>query len=165
MVEINIDGGLTVIDAAHSGSSNFQVHLASSTDDRCELFVNEIGAYTGENARFLEPGAYFLEVEADGDWWLEVRQPRSASGAELPQSLHDDKPRVVGPFEFDGSHTATCSHRGDRNVQVLLLPAESRSGEFVVDEIGPYAGEQRFDYTGIGYIGVEAYDEWTLELE
>lgn len=114
---------------------------------------------------FSNQGRTPPEVDADGDWWLEVRQPRSVSGAELPRSLHDNKPRVVGPFEFGGSHAATCSHRGDPNVQVLLLPAESRSGEFAVDEIGPYAGDQRFDYTGIGYVGVEAYDEWTLELE
>ncbi|MFC4438220.1 MULTISPECIES: hypothetical protein [Natrialbaceae] len=165
MVEIEINGGLTVIDAVHSGSSNFQVHLASSTDDRHALFVNEIGEYAGESARVLEPGTYSLEVEADGDWWLEVRQPRIPSVEDLPQSLHDTKPRVVGPFEFGGSYTATCSHRGDRNFQVAILPTEGQLDEFVVNEVGSYTGEATFSHTGLGCIGVEAHGEWTLEFE
>lgn len=59
-----------------------------------------------------------LDVEADDDWEVEIRQPRAASGEGMPQSLSDGGNRVLGPFEFDGTHVASGSHDGERNFAV-----------------------------------------------
>ncbi|WP_049888684.1 hypothetical protein [Natronococcus occultus] len=79
---VEIEGGLTVVDASHSGESNFQVHFVGGEFD--DLFVNEIGSYDGETAALIDAGTYRLDVEADGDWSIEIRQPRASSGGQPP---------------------------------------------------------------------------------
>jgi hypothetical protein len=96
---------------------------------------------------------------------LEVRQRVRDTEDELSQACSDTKPRVVGPFEFRGEHTAKCSYSGARNFQVTLLPTDEQSVTIIVNEIGEYTGETTFQYTGNGYIAVRATDRWSLELE
>jgi len=85
---------LTVVEATHTnGESNFQVSLVGGEFD--DLFVNAIGEYDGETAALIDEGEYTLDVEADGDWEVEIRQPRAASGDSLPQSLEGDTPKSM----------------------------------------------------------------------
>lgn len=164
MVDIEITSGLTIVDAVHDGSSNFQVQLIPTAEGSAYLFVNEIGPYTGETARLLESGTYQLSVKADGDWWLNVQQPRRASGDGLPQSRSDTKPRVVGPFAFSGSHTAACTYTGESNFQVSIFSPDGQFGDLLINTIGRYTGEQPFHCEGIGYVVVKATGDWGLEL-
>lgn len=162
---VSIEGGLTVIDAMHTGgSSNFQVSLVNDSefDDN---FVNAIGEYDGASAGLIDADEYMLDVEADGDWEIEIRQPRSAIGDALPQSLGDDGPTVAGPFEFSGSHIASGSHSGESNFAAHVYPAEGSFGELVFNEIGEYEGETTFSFDGVGWVGVEADGDWTIEME
>lgn len=164
--DIEIEGGLTVVDATHtSGEGNFQVHLVPSEGEFDEMFVNEIGEYEGQTAALIEGDTYQLDVEADGDWEIEIRQPRAASGDSLPQSIGDEINQVYGPFEFDNSHTATGEHTGDGNFIVHVYPPEGDFGEMVFNEIGEYEGETTFRHDGVGWVAVEADGEWSLELE
>lgn len=162
---VSIEGGLTVVDAMHTGgSSNFQVSLVNDSeyDDN---FVNAIGEYDGASADLIDADEYMLDVEADGDWEIEIRQPRSASGDALPQSLGDDGPIVAGPFEFSGSHIASGSHSGESNFAAHVYPAEGSFGELVFNEIGEYEGETTFSFDGVGWVDVEADGDWTIEME
>ncbi|OVE83187.1 hypothetical protein [Natronolimnobius baerhuensis] len=161
---IDIVGNLTVVDAEHQGESNFQVSLVGDGefDDN---FVNEIGDYAGETADLIDAGEYMLDVEADGNWEVEIRQPRAASGDSLPQSLEDDRNRVLGAFEFDGTHVAEGSHSGESNFAVHVYAAEAQFGELVFNEIGQYEGETTFGFDGVGWVAVVADGDWSLELE
>lgn len=161
---ISIEGGLTVVDASHDGESNFQVSLVdgSEFDDN---FVNEIGQYDGETAALIGGGEYMLDVEADGSWEIEVRQPRAASGDSLPQSLSDDRNRVIGPVEFSGTHVASGEHSGSRNFVTEIFPAKGSFSELVFNEIGQYEGETTFSFDGVGWVAVQADGEWSLDLE
>ncbi|WP_306059908.1 hypothetical protein [Natronococcus wangiae] len=127
--------------------------------------IYEIGEYEGETAALIDADIYQLDVEADGDWELEISQPRAVSGDSLPQSMGDDKPQVFGPFEFNGSHTATGSHSGDGNFQVHVYPPEGNFGELIFNEIGEYDGETTFRHDGVGYVAVQANGDWSLDLE
>jgi hypothetical protein len=160
---VAIDGGLTVVEATHDGESNFQVYFVDDSDYDSVL-VNEIGAYEGETAELLDAGDYQLDVEADGDWSIDVRQPRAASG-DAPGSHDDSGPEVFGPFEFGGSHIATSLHSGESNFQVYVLPSEGDWPEVVVNEIGTYDGETTFRFDGVGYVAVQADGNWSLDLE
>jgi hypothetical protein len=161
---VDIEGGLTVVDASHTGESNFQVHLVGGEFD--DLFVNEIGNYEGETAGLIDAGTYRLDIEADGDWSIEIRQPRANSGDSLPQSVSGNEPEVFGPFEFGGSHVASGSHSGDSNFQVHVYPLEgSFAGELVFNEIGEYSGETTFRHDGIGYVAVVADGEFSVDIE
>lgn len=163
---IDIAGGLVVVDAEHTGgSSNFQVKLVPSLGQYDELFVNEIGEYEGETAALIDADTYTLDVEADGDWNVEIRQPRADSGESLPVSLDGDRNVVEGPFEFGGSHVATGSHSGQSNFQVIVYPPEGDFGELVFNEIGEYEGETTFRHGGVGWVAVVGDGDWTVEME
>ncbi|USZ72033.1 hypothetical protein [Natronosalvus halobius] len=164
--DLEIEGGLTVVEATHTGgSSNFQVHLVPSEGDFDEMFVNEIGEYEGATAALIDSDTYQLDVEADGDWEITIRQPRATSGDSLPQSIDGTVNEVFGPFEFGGSHTAVGEHRGDGNFIVQVYPPEGDWGELVFNEIDEYEGETTFRHDGVGYVAVEAGGDWSLSLE
>jgi len=162
--DVSIEGGLTVVDADHDGESNFQVSLADDTEFD-ESFVNEIGEYDGETADLIDGGEYALDVEADGSWEIEIRQPRAATGDELPQSLDGSGPEVHGPFELEGSHIAEGSHSGESNFQVQIYPGEGNFGELLFNEIGEYEGETTFSFDGVGWVAVQADGDWDVDIE
>lgn len=163
---VDIEGGLTVVDASHSGDGHFAVHLLGDGGEFDEtLFVNQAGQYGGETADMVENGEYQLEVSGDGDWEVEIRQPRAASGDGLPQSLSGDSPEVLGPFEFEGSHTANGSHSGDSNFIVQAMPLEGSYGDLLFNDMGEYDGDTTFNHDGVGYVAIEANGDWSLDLE
>jgi hypothetical protein len=164
--DVSIEGGLVTVDAEHSGDRNFSVHFVGD-GDYDDMLVNHIGEYSGVTADLLDAGDYQLDVEADGEWSIEVAQPRAASG-DAPSSIEGDGPNILGPFEFDGSHTAVSSHSGERNFVVRVLDPEGEQfvgSELVVNEIGEYDGETTFRFDGVGYVAVQADGDWSLDLE
>lgn len=163
--DVDIIGGLTIVEATHDGESNFAVEFVPSEGEYNELFVNRIGSYEGATAELIDSDTYQIDVTADGDWSLTVRQPRPASGESLPQSLDSDKPEVHGPFEFDGTHTATGEHDGDSNFAVRVFPPEGSFAELVFNEIGNFEGETTFRFDGVGFVDIEANGAWSLEME
>lgn len=160
---VDIEGGLTVVEATHSGESNFQVYLVGGEYDI--LFVNEIGSYDGETAELVEEGEYIMDISADGSWEITVRQPRSGDGETLPVSYSGNGPNVVGPVRFDGSGIASGSHDGESNFQVTIYPMTGSFGELVFNEIGSFEGEATYTADGIGWIEVVADGNWDIELE
>ncbi|WP_017578816.1 hypothetical protein [Nocardiopsis valliformis] len=58
--------GLTTLDMAHDGSSNFAIW--GYTDTSRDLLANEIGSYDGQTT--LTAGTLILAVTADGTWTL-----------------------------------------------------------------------------------------------
>lgn len=62
----------------HVGSSNFQIWLFHVSGDYEELLVNEIGNYDGSTLHSVggilgsEPGIHYLDIEADGNWQVEI---------------------------------------------------------------------------------------------
>ncbi|WP_312907064.1 hypothetical protein [Natronosalvus caseinilyticus] len=162
--DISIQGGLTVIDATHQGESNFQVSLEDDSEFG-ESFVNEIGDYEGQTAELVEEGEYLLDVNADGDWEIDIDQPRANSGDSLPQSLSDSVNRVYGPIEFTGTHVATGEHSGEGNFIVRALPQEGQFGELIFNEVGNFEGETSFNFGEVGWLAVEADGEFSVEIE
>lgn len=161
---VTIEGGLTVIDATHSGESNFIVKLAGQGEFD-DIFINVIGDFDGAQAELIEEGEYILDVDADGSWDVEVRQPRSGEGEGLPVSFSGNGPQVAGPVQFAGTGVATGSHSGDSNFQVEIYPMTGSFGELVFNEIGQFDGETTYSFDGIGWIDVNANGDWSLEFE
>lgn len=164
---VDLTRGLTVVEGSHDGDSNFQVRFLNEEANRYERFFDEPGEYDGTNAALLDLGTYLIDVVADGNWTLEVRQPRAteAEAASLPRSLEGHVPDVIGPIAFDGRHTAYGEHDGDSKFQVQIFPADGASSEVVIDESGDYEGESTFSHDGVGWIDVEADGPWSIEIE
>lgn len=163
---VSVEGGLTVVESEHHGSDTFRVRLRDE-DGASAPFVDDAGAYEGAKASLLEAGTYTVDVEADGDWRIEVRQPRAtaADADALPQTVSDEIPAVVGPFAFDGSHSAAAEHDGEGYFQVRIFPEAGTNPEMVILEKGEYEGETTFSYDGVGWIDVDADGPWSLDLE
>lgn len=64
--------GLRRFEMSHTGQSNFAIWLHDDEGDRKALLVNEIGSFSGSKATGITAGAYFLVVNADGDWTVKV---------------------------------------------------------------------------------------------
>jgi hypothetical protein len=56
----------------HTGQSNFAIWLHDDEGDREGLLVNKIGDFTGSKALGVTAGAFFLVVNADGDWTVTI---------------------------------------------------------------------------------------------
>jgi len=161
---IEIDGGLTVIRASHSGESNFQVSLEDD-GEFSDSFINVIGDFDGAQADLIDSGEYILDVNADGSWDIEITQPRDSSGDSLPESLSGNGPDVIGPIQFDGTHIAEGSHSGESNFQVRIHPMEGRFSEGVFNEIGEFDGETTFSFNGVGWVDINADGDWDIDIE
>ena len=161
---VQIDGGLTVVEATHDGNSNFQVSLEGDGEFGT-LFINVIGSFDGAQAALVTGGEYILDVTADGSWEIELRQPRASSGDALPVDASGSGPDVIGPFAFDGTGIATGSHDGQSNFQVQIYPATGTFGELVFNEIGSIDAETTYNFDGLGWVDVNADGNWSVSLE
>jgi hypothetical protein len=162
---IEIQGGLTVARATHEGArDNFIVQLVPEDGDFESLLVNAIGEYQGETAAIIEEGSYILDVDAGGDWTVDILQPRSNGGDSLPISISGNRSRVYGPYEFNGTHVANGTHSGDGNFIVEVYPQQGFQ-ELVFNEIGQFDGETTFRFGEVGWIAVEANGDWTLDIQ
>jgi hypothetical protein len=67
--------GLTIFKMTHDGERNFIVHLLDSKGNVVEYLVNEIGKFNGSKAMGTqEGGTYILDIDADGDWKIDISQ-------------------------------------------------------------------------------------------
>lgn len=165
--EFELEEGVTIAEAVHDGESNFIVELVPTDDGFEELLVNVIGDFDGASGVLAEDGTYLLDVDADGDWELEILQPRATDDEadELPVELEGEEPDWAGPFEFDGLGVAHGVHEGDGNFIVEILPQDDQFPELVFNELDAFEGETTFDIDGIGYVTVEADGPWSLAME
>ena len=153
---------LVEVRAEHDGQSNFIVHLVD--DDRSHLFVNEIGQYDGTVAEIMDADEYLLDVEADGNWSVEIAELWADRGYDLPISESGTGPTLLGPYEFTGSHVATSSHDGESNFIVRVMP-EFGFPTLLANEIGQYDGQTTFNVDEPAWIAIEADGSWSIEIE
>ncbi|MDL5361325.1 hypothetical protein [Halalkalicoccus sp. NIPERK01] len=164
--EFDLEGGFVIVEATHTGGdSNFQIELVDDNGDMAALFVNEIGEFDGKAGASPEAGSYVLDINADGDWEITLRQPRPTEGDSLPVEESGDSPSVIGPYEFDGRVKATGSYDGQRNFIVEVYPVDPGYHELVFNEIDSFEGSNTFSMNGLGFVVVQASGSWTLEME
>jgi hypothetical protein len=154
--ELQIDV-VSTIAFTHNGRSNFSVIAYGSGDDR-ELLVNEIGAYQG--VRWLPPGAYTIEIDADGAWTMVVA-PIGADDAAAG-ALQGTGDYVSGIFIAErGRDAYTFTHDGTSNFAVLLMCETGR--DLLMNEIGPVQAEAVVSFPGERcFWDVSANGSWTI---
>lgn len=162
----DLEGGVTIAEAVHDGQGNFIVEPVPADDGIEDLPVNVIGDYDGAAGTIVEAGEYLLDIDADGNWELDLLQPRAteADAEPLPVELDGEGPSWAGPFGFEGQGEAHGTYDGQGNFIVELLPQDGRVPELVVTERDGVEGETMVDADG-GFMTVEAAGPWTLTLE
>lgn len=166
--EFELTGGMATIEFTHSGESNFIATMVAieGEDWDDELLVNVIGSIEGRSVLAVSGGAYQLDVDADGDWSIDLEQPAVSEGdAESPPTEYSGEgPDYFGPVALDGVHEVTASHDGERN---FILQAHGIDGDWdlVVNEIGEFEGSSTLRSNELVYFDVEADGSWSVSVE
>ncbi len=160
---IDIEEGLTVLESTHEGRRGFKVMLVSEAGSS-HAFAMHVGEYHGESPSLLEAGTYSLEVDADGPWEVDITQPREDYGEAVPDSLSDTRPRVFGPYKFEGEYDATGVHEGSGDFNVWIYPQDISSRTLLFTDLGSVDTETTFEHEGVGWVAVEAAGEWEVEF-
>jgi hypothetical protein len=149
---------LSRITLAHDGERNFAV-TAFGDGDKQDLLVNAVGVYQG--TRSLDPGTYTLEIDADGQWIVDITaigMDMSAAGAIAGSG--DD---IRGAFvPATGRATYQFRHDGDENFAVLVRCGDAR--DLVINEIGIFQGSAvvTFGDAPICLWEITADGNWTI---
>lgn len=161
---IEIEGGLTVVEATHDGDLSFVVSLVGGPGRENE-FISWIGGFDGARADSIDSGEYRLEVDADGSWEVEVRQPRSATGDSLPVSLSGTAPDVIGPIQFEGEHVVAGTH-GETGPFIVRVYRMNGLSRLIFNEaVGEFDGETTVTLDDVGWVDVNADGNWTVDIE
>lgn len=75
--EFSLEPGILTVDFSHTGESNFIVDMIALEGEQWddELLVNVIGDTEGSSVMSITGGQYQIDVNADGDWSLDLDQP------------------------------------------------------------------------------------------
>lgn len=162
-----LEGGLVIFDPTHvQGDSNFVVWLYDGDGEPVKQLVDDVGEWEGSVVTNVRPGEYFLHVEADGTWQVNVRQPRPTAGSSLPQSASETDSDYVGPIEHAGAVRVTFQGRDDARYSVWQHGRDGSREQQVFNGTGPTGERSAVTSTdGIWFVAVETGGSWTIRVE
>lgn len=167
--EFELDDGILTVDFSHAGESNFIVEMIALEGEQWddELLVNVIGDTDGSSVMSVNGGTYQIDVDADGEWSLDINQPEVTTDEleEPPIEESGSGSTWIGPFTADGVHEVHGTHDGESNFIVEGHDAEG-NWELMINEIGEYEGTGTFRAGGEAFwVNIEADGDWTLDIE
>lgn len=167
--KFTLEEGLSIFEMTHSGSSNFIVHLLDNNGDITEFLANEIGRYGGSKAVGVqEAGEYLFDINADGTWIINIKQPRLNSAEPVPK-VFVGKSNDVSEFFYlnKGLTRFELKHGGTSNFIVHLLDSQGDIIEFMVNEIGSFDGSKALGIkkSGIYLLDITADGDWEISVE
>lgn len=157
---------LLKVDLRHDGSSNFIVWLKNSAGEDEELFANEIGAYDAARYFSVSPGDYLLDIEADGQWNITLRQPRPQDPNPAPVVFSGVRDNATAFFETGQRLLEVeMSHAGDSNFIAVLYDADGNRIDNFANVIGEYQGSRYFNPDpGVYVLDIVADGAWTIDI-
>lgn len=165
--EFNLEGGLSIFKMTHSGGSNFIVYLLDNDGNEIDLLVNKIGVFDGSQAlKIRKTGEYLLDISADGQWTVDIEQPRVNEAPNL-NSFSGVGQQATELFSTNkGLMKVEMNHSGSSNFIVYLLDNSGNELELLVNEIGPFDGSKavRIPKDGIYLFRIEADGEWQVDF-
>lgn len=157
---------LLKVELRHDGSSNFIVWLKNSAGEKEKLFANEIGTYDGNRYFGVTPGDYLLDIQADGQWNITLRQPRPQDPDPAPVTFSGDRDNATAFFETGQRLLEVeMSHAGSSNFIVWLYDADGNQVMNFANVIGDYQGSRYFNPDpGVYVLDVVADGAWTIDI-
>ena len=165
-----LESGLAIFTMTHQGQRNFIVGLIdSSGKDVDPVVANSIGpSEVSKAVNIPKKDDHLFNVNADGPWTIEVKQPRPSS-APATTSFDGSGDAATSLFELSsGLHTINMGHQGQRNFIVSLLDKNGKAVDPVVaNEIGAANPSKavRVPKEDIYLLNVTADGPWTIEIE
>ncbi|GAA3440900.1 hypothetical protein [Planomonospora venezuelensis] len=159
-VKTTKDRGIMKI--THTGEQNFAVWSLKPGGDKNDLHVNRIGDYSGTVVYNLygwhKTSAF--EVNADGDWKIEIK-PITSAPLWKTATVRLSGDRVLKlPAPTKGLRTMRYRHAGDANFVVYAFPGTGNPS-LLVNKIGKVSGKVAIP-AGTRYVSVSANGAWYL---
>lgn len=164
--KFNLPQGLVRFEMTHDGTSNFAIWLLDNQGNKKELLVNEIGKFQGSKAaRIEESGDYLLDINADGNWNINIESvPVMASTSN---TLSGKGQKATDLFYLNqGLVKFDMNHDGKSNFAIWLLDDQGNKKELLVNEIGKFQGSKavRIEESGNYLLDINADGNWNINI-
>jgi hypothetical protein len=164
-----LEPGLSIFEFTHNGTSNFIVKLLDENGKEIDTVVNQIGPFEGDYGFGYERGGRrLLDVTADGEWTVAIRQPRPTQGESLPASLQGTGTHTTPFLKLDkGLAIFKMKHNGDNRFIVRLRDKDGKLLEQLVNTLGAFDGSKpiSIEEPGIYFLNVSADGDWSIDVE
>lgn len=161
--------GLALFDLRHIGTGSFVVDLLDANGVKAAQLVNVQGQLTGRQSAPVQDGSYSLEIEATGDWTIDVTQPAPVVVPFIPQVFAGVGMDVTGFFKSPngGLAKATITNHGSGKFEVTLLRQSGEKVLDVVNTVGQFDGVQELTVeANVNYVlDIESDGTWSITLE
>ena len=168
--KFTLENGLSIFEMAHSGQSNFIVSLLDEEGNEVGFsLANEIGSFNGSKAmNIAKGGTYLLNIQADGNWQITIRQPRPVDAPATTQ-FSGTSQKATDLFSLSkGMKIFKMSHSGESNFIVQLLDKSGKDvSSSLVNEIGKFNGSKavKIETSDIYILDVAADGDWSISIE
>ncbi|WP_121741234.1 polysaccharide deacetylase family protein [Natronorubrum halophilum] len=161
----DLDDGVLTGSFSHDGDGEFVVDVIADGDGSDDVLVNTAGTTAGESIMAVEEGTHRLEVDADGEWSIDLFQPEVHANDldELPVEATGRGSAFVGPIWTDSDARLEVTHDGDGAFVVDGYSADG-SRESIINKTGTFDNSRSYHSSGTIWINIEADGDWTLEV-
>ncbi len=167
--KFSLEPGVAIFEVSHDGDSNFVVRLLDENGQSVDTLFNQIGAYHGDQGfAIAKAGQYLLDVAADGNWTVAIRQPRLEQGQPAPASLQGTGSHASKFLQLAGGlNIFKMKHNGKTRFRVTLRDEGGRPVETLINTLGAFDGSKpiSIEKPGVYFLNVGADGDWSIELE
>ncbi|APX96825.1 polysaccharide deacetylase family protein [Natronorubrum daqingense] len=161
---VDLEEGVASASFTHDGDDEFVVELVADGGGSDVTLVTTDGNTAGESIAAVEEGSYGLEIQADGEWTIDLSQPEVHADDldELGVEASGTGSSFVGPIWAEDDVRLEVAHDGDGEFLVDGYDADGAS-ESIVSDTGSFDSSRSFSAGGTVWINVEADGDWSLE--
>ena len=157
----------SVVTAAfdHAGDGAFEVRLRPQDGDiENETLIRTEGD-AGDAIARVGAGTYRLEVQADGDWQVDLEQPEINADdlQDLPTNAEGDGPAAIGPLWTEDNVRLDIRYDGDGDFVVDGYGADG-SWEQIANLSGEFSGGRSYGAGGVVWLNVQASGPWSIDV-
>ncbi|WP_225336072.1 polysaccharide deacetylase family protein [Halomicrobium urmianum] len=160
-----LDDGVVVATVSHDGEAIAVDVTKPDGLGRSENLLTTSGNESGESIMAVDDDTYRLEVDADGEWSIDLSQPAVHADdlEDLPVEASGTGSAFVGPLWTERDVRIVATHDGDGTFIVDGYGADG-SREVIVHRSGEFSNSRSYKAGGPAWINVEADGNWTLEI-
>jgi len=164
IVDLNKWDGPAVLKPSYSSGGNFAIINYGADNERIDLLVNTIGAYTGTIFFDLGENTTRFEVKASGPWQLTI-QPftpdyvRSVQAPGTIQGIGDDV--IVIKSELTPDTLIVDASTANSNFAIICVGLSGR--DLLINEIAPYSGTVLIPKDPF-FLKITAEGNWQIEV-
>jgi hypothetical protein len=166
--QFRLENGLSLFSMQHHGSSNFLIWLVDSSGKKVDLLVDVIGEFGGSKAEGITAADdYRLDITADGQWSVDITQPRPQVAAPAPLGMTGVGQHATRFFSLkQGVATFRMTHNGTSNFAVWLDDVNGKHVDLLANVSGTFNGTKAedIDQTGIYLLDIDADGEWKIDI-